>query len=86
MLVLYQVLPHKVIVDLEKKNICNWRLINSLCDDCVGAADKQETPVNNVITWDTGSILKYFHATDTWFSIQHKTLTGRLLREIETLV
>ena len=54
--VLSDVTPKVGEVDLvfsEKKNICKWRLINLLFNDCVGAAYKQESSVNHVITWDT---------------------------------
>ena len=37
----------------ERKISVNLCLINSLFDDCVGAAYKQEASVDHVITWDT---------------------------------
>ena len=54
--VLPDVTPKGGEVDLafsEKKNNCMWCLINLLFNDCVGAAYKQESSVNHVITWDT---------------------------------
>ena len=65
----------------ERKISVNWCLIHSLFDDCVGAANKQESSVNHVITWDTQIVF-----TLQTPAIQHKTLTGILLSEKETLL
>ena len=70
----------------KRKISVNWRLINSLSDDCVGAAYKQEASVNHlhhVITWDTQI---FFVLQTPAFKYNIKTLTGILLRETETLL
>ena len=78
MLMFYQMFSQKAVRFLltwfsqKRKISVNLRLIKSLFDDCVGAAYKQEASVNHVITWDTQI---FFHAADTCFQEQRKTLT-----------
>ena len=86
MLVLSDVTPKggEVFVDFvfsEMKKSVNSGLINSLFDDCVGAAYKQEASVNHVITWDT----EIFFILQTP-AFKYKTLTVILLSEKETLL
>ena len=87
MLMFYQMLPQKAVrflmtsLSQKWKKSVNWCLINSLFDDWVGAAYKQEAFVNHVITWNT----EIFFMLQT-HAFKCKTLTWILLSEKETLL